>query len=708
MLLRCLLFLYCFVFSLQLLAQDTLVLSTEKGIKHLKSFMSFYRDSSDSKTLEDMLTTKFKKVNDDLDYFNFNFQHHPFWFKVYIKNATALPISQYFEINRAYFPVADLYMLDGEGDMQLVKSGSRVPFRDRPVNFNTIAFDIKLNPSETKAYYLHINTGGLSLVFRPQLYEQQKLFKSNWSLNLYYGSYFGVLLIVLINSLFLYYVERRTEFMFYFGMVLSVLIVNSFYSGYLLRVIQNFPFINDHYRIYALSAFTSTITGCLFSVKFLSMKEKLPKWRKFFLGICVLSAICFIGTIALPHYYFVRPSFYITVITAFLVSIVAVLAYRKGDKTARFFIFGYLMLSLGILVYGLRVFNLIPENNLTIHAFEFGSMLEMIFLFLALADKQSLLKKKYEAIQRKKIESSEESKQALMNLVHDQTGILTQSEMQIAEQNAKVQQLEGKIDEYKHFEGDVSMNALLNKMIYSNLKLRLARTDALLSQYPRAFTFYKSKSKAGNAFVFSTTTNKSTYIIVGENELSKHVSPIFNIITRAYFSNVIINDFNASSSEVLRQLNYYYKEQMQEADLDEALELRIGVLKICNNEMEFASAGQLLFLVNKSEVEVLGDNSILLGNNELPRDYNFITNKIDIEINKGAFIYLVGWGVLNSVGGFSKDVYGDKRVADLLKNLNTIPAEDQKQRLGDILNNWLMQGGTQQINDWVVLGFELN
>jgi two-component system, sensor histidine kinase LadS len=703
------LLLFCFItFTSNLFASDTLVLFNELGIKKIKNHMSFYCDSSGNKTIEDMLTTKFKKVNDELDYFTFSFQHKPFWFKINIKNAGVVPIQQYLEINRSYFPVVDLYEIDADGDMVHVKSGSRIPFRERPVNFNTVAFNIKLNPTETKSYYLNIHTKGLTLVFRPQLYEHQKLFKSNWSLNLYYGSYFGVLLIVIINALFLYFVERRPEFLYYFLMVFSALVVNSFYSGYILRVIQDFPFVEAHYKIFGIGAFLATASGCLFTMYFLNLKEKLPKWNKTFIIISIISFFFIILILFVPFYFVTRLSFYITALTSFLVSAVSFVLYRQGEKTARFFVIGYFMLCAGIILYGLRVYNLVPENNFTIHTFEFGTMLEMIFLFLALSDKQNLLKKKYEAVQRQKLASNEESNLALVNLVHDQTGILTQSEMQIAEQSIKVKQLENKISEYEHFEGDVNMNVLLNKMIYSNLKLRLDRTSTLLKSFSKSFTYYKSKSEAGNAFVFSTATSKATYIIVGENELSKNVSPIFNIVTRAYFSNTVINDFNASPSEVLRQLNYYFKEQMQEADVEESLELRLGVVKICSQYIEFASAGQLLFLVNKSEVEVFGDDTILLGNNELSRDYNFNTNKIDISTNNGAFIYLAGWGLLNAVGGFSKDAFGNQRMMELFKNLCALNPEDQKQRINDIFGNWLMQGGTNQTNDWCVIGFELN
>jgi two-component system, sensor histidine kinase LadS len=700
---------FCFfTLTSNLFASDTLVLFNELGIKKIKNYMSFYCDSSGNKTIEDMLTTKFSKVNDELDYFTFSFQHQPFWFKINIKNAGVVPIQQYLEINRSYFPVVDLYELDADGDMVHVKSGSRIPFRERPVNFNTVAFNIKLNPTETKSYYLNIHTKGLTLVFRPQLYEHQKLFKSNWSLNLYYGTYFGVLLIVIINALFLYFVERRPEFLYYFLMVFSALVVNSFYSGYILRVIQDFPFVEAHYKIFGIGAFLATASGCLFTMHFLNLKEKLPKWNKTFIIISIISFLFIILILFVPFHFITRFSFYITALTSFLVSAVAFVLYRRGEKTARFFVIGYFMLCAGIILYGLRVYNLVPENNFTIHTFEFGTMLEMIFLFLALSDKQNLLKKKYEAVQRQKQASSEESNLALVNLVHEQTGILTQSEMQIAEQTVKVKELENKLSATNKFEAQKNLSKLLNHMIYENLKLRIDKVEEVLKSFSKSFSYFKSQSDIGNAFTFGATLNGTTYFIVGENDLDSQVAPTLNLLTRAYFYNSIVENFNISPNEILKRLNYYYKSQMQHDDLDEEIGIRLGIIKIRDAKFEFSSAGQSMFLVKNSEVEIFGDEQAVLGNSELPRDYNFINHTFALESMHSAYVYLVGWGLVHERGGFSNDVYSEERMSELLKNMHGMDPEDQKNRIGQIFSNWLLQAESVQKNDWFVLGFELN
>jgi hypothetical protein len=690
-------------------ADDTLKLFNDKGIKKIKPYMSFYKDSTDRKTINEISELAFKKDPSKEDYFNFSFQHVSHWFKIVIKNTGTLPISQYLEINRAYYPVAELYAIDEDGDLEIFKSGSQIRFKDRPVPFNTITFNVHLNPQQTKTYYLHLNTKGLTLVFRPQLYEHQKLFKSNWSLNLYYGCYFGILLIVLINSIFFYYVERRIDFVYYFIMVLSVLLVNSFYSGYLLRVIQNFPLIEHHYRIYALAAYMSTISGSGFAIAFLSLKKMLPRWRQFLLAVIVLSTLCFIGTLFLPLQWFTKPSFYITSITAFIVSIAALIIYVKGDRAARFFFLGYLCLSLGILLYGLRVYNIVPENNLTIHAFEFGSMLEMIFLFLALADKQSTLKKIYETSQSKKIAEGEESTIVLKNLVNEQTNVLSQTETEMMMQKQKVQELEERVGSYQNIRELESVSHLLNKMVYSNLKLRLSRFETLLKEYSHnSFIYFKASSEVGNAFAYSYKSKHAAYFVCGENELDKSLAPLFNVIIRAYFATYFTEDFDISPCEILKQLNYYVKKQVELAESDETLELRIAVVRIKNEEIDFSSAGQLVFLVNAEGAKLFGDLNLKIGDHQLPSDVNFQNMTIQKDTNKNTYLYLFGSGMLQLRGGIVDEIYGTKRMAELLPNLYTMQADDQKSRVQEIFNMWLLQANHTQEQDWIGFGFQIN
>lgn len=699
-----------FVFTLcainQSFAADTLVLQNELGIKKIKPYFTFFCDTFATKTIEDILETEFQTAKTLEDYFNFGFQHRPFWFKFVLKNKGPVPIQQYLEINRAYFPNVDLYEINESGDLKIWRSGSAVKFKDRPVNFNTVAFDISINPSETKTYFLHIQTKGLTLVFRPQLFEQQKLFKSNWSLNLYYGCYFGVIMIVIINCLFLYFVERRSEFLYYLAMVFSALIVNSFYSGYLLRVIQDLPFLRDHYRIFALSAFSATISGSLFAISFLNIRTTLKKWYYILLGFIILSVLLFIAAIIFPYHYVTKASFLITVICSFVVTVSAIVVYRKGEKTARFFVVGYFLLCLGILLYGLRVYNVVPETNFTLHAFELGTMLEMIFLFLALSDKQNVLKRKYESVQRITIDNSEKSNEALRNLVHEQSGALSHTEVQLAKQGVKVKALEGTIAELENFKDQQVISHLLNQMIYDNLKLRMDKVDEVLKSFAKSFSYFKSKSETGNGFVFAATVNGTTYFIVGENDLDFHVSSSMNLLTRAYFYNAISNNPNISPAEILTHLNYYYKSKLQANDFEEKITIRLGIIKIRGSLFEFSSAGQLLYIVSDQKVERYGDENIVLGNDNLSKDYNFLNHTLHLESYHNAYFYLVAWGMLQERGGFTNEIFGDQRMSDLLKNMYGMDEGEQKNRIAQIFSNWLLQAETTQKSDWFVLGFE--
>jgi hypothetical protein len=336
-------------------------------------------------------------------------------------------------------------------------------------------------------------------------------------------------------------------------------------------------------------------------------------------------------------------------------------------------------------------------------------MLEMIFLFLALADKQSTLKKIYETSQSKKIAEGEESTIVLKNLVNEQTNVLSQTETEMMMQKQKVQELEERVGSYQNIRELESVSHLLNKMVYSNLKLRLSRFETLLKEYSHnSFIYFKASSEVGNAFAYSYKSKHAAYFVCGENELDKSLAPLFNVIIRAYFATYFTEDFDISPCEILKQLNYYVKKQVELAESDETLELRIAVVRIKNEEIDFSSAGQLVFLVNAEGAKLFGDLNLKIGDHQLPSDVNFQNMTIQKDTNKNTYLYLFGSGMLQLRGGIVDEIYGTKRMAELLPNLYTMQADDQKSRVQEIFNMWLLQANHTQEQDWIGFGFQIN
>ena len=70
--------------------------------------------------------------------------------------------------------------------------------------------------------------------------------------------------------------------------------------------------------------------------------------------------------------------------------ITAVTLFKKGYKSAKFFLYAWSILLLSISIYILKDFDLIPYNTLTIYSMQMGSSLEALLLSFALADKINL------------------------------------------------------------------------------------------------------------------------------------------------------------------------------------------------------------------------------------------------------------------------------------------------------------------------------
>ena len=91
----------------------------------------------------------------------------------------------------------------------------------------------------------------------------------------------------------------------------------------------------------------------------------------------------------------------------FAVSVIVVgvyLAWREGRPGMRFFMLSWLVLALGIFTVSARTVGWFPSNPITVNALQIASILEMFFLFLALADQWRVERYTREQAQRNELE----------------------------------------------------------------------------------------------------------------------------------------------------------------------------------------------------------------------------------------------------------------------------------------------------------------
>ena len=118
--------------------------------------------------------------------------------------------------------------------------------------------------------------------------------------------------------------------------------------------------------------------------------------------------------------------------------------------------------------------------------------------------------------------------------------------------------------------------------------------------------------------------------------------------------------------------------------------------------MQFAGANNPLILIQNGEMKVIkGDRTSIGGITGL--DYNFTNHKI--ELQKGDAIYIFSDGYQDQFGGLKGKKFMIKRFKELLLTVHEKPMEEQKEIIGDTIDDW--KGDGEQVDDILVIGIRM-
>src|SRR4029077_65257 len=90
---------------------------------------------------------------------------------------------------------------------------------------------------------------------------------------------------------------------------------------------------------------------------------------------------------------------YVALGASVLMPATAVAAYRSGFRPARYFLLAWGVLIIGIVLYTFAFLGIVPVTLWTRQGMQIGSVMEVILLSLALADRINTLKKEKENVQ---------------------------------------------------------------------------------------------------------------------------------------------------------------------------------------------------------------------------------------------------------------------------------------------------------------------
>jgi diguanylate cyclase (GGDEF)-like protein len=180
--------------------------------------------------------------------------------------------------------------------------------------------------------------------------------------------------------------------------------------------------------------------GAMFTRSFLATRRNTP-WldRAILIGMAA-TVFCAIAAFVLPY----RVAAVTVSLSGIVFSAVAaaagVLCWKRRGPGAGYFLIAWTLLLLGVGVTGLRNFGWLPTTELTSHAMQIGSALEMLLLSFALANRINVMRREKEQAQAEALGAHEEVVQTMLRTEQELEARVAQRTRQLADTNARLQE----------------------------------------------------------------------------------------------------------------------------------------------------------------------------------------------------------------------------------------------------------------------------
>ena len=293
----------------------------------------------------------------------------------------------------AYPPLdhLELYLPDDAGGYRLAqRTGDALPFSSRQIKQNNYLFELDLPPGQSQRIYLRLESQG-SMQAPLTLWSPQAYLEYQPKRIYVLGIIYGVLLVMLIYNLFIYLSVRDTSYLYYILYIASFGLYQVSVNG---AGIEYF-WPNNPWWANAATPFligSAAFFGCQFARSFLHTAEHSPWVDRLLLLMMICGAAVMALALTASYGVALRMATYLALLFTVVIFSAGMLAWMRGMRVARYFIFAWSAFLVGGITNTLMVLGYLPNLFLTMYASQIGSALEVGLLSLALADRINAMK----------------------------------------------------------------------------------------------------------------------------------------------------------------------------------------------------------------------------------------------------------------------------------------------------------------------------
>ena len=453
------------LFSVAIVLLPALVSANVPDRVELSHGMHWYADQDNAlASLEALL-----RVEEGLDWretqgdgISRGFNSTPHWFRITVPPVgSSRAVTRYLQIPEPLLNRIEVFVVRNGETLKHETMGIDQPFPERPLKHRDFITPLSLSKVAPTRIYLRVQTNG-SLQVAPVLWTPEAFTEQDRTDSMTSGLFYGVMLVMLLYNLFIYFVVRDRSYLHYIGYVGAfTLFMGSLHGDAFQYLWPHFPAWQETSVTFSVAALG--LVGILFTNSFLKLRRHWPPVHRAFSAMLVVSVLLSALSFFMAYEISIRVNSLHGILIMLFILFVSMGMWLKGYRHARYFVLAWLALILGTLALALSKFGVLPWNRMTANGAQIGAVMEVVLLSFALGDRINHERAERFQAQQRALTAAEEAKTA-------------QEELLEAKEAAN-QELEERVRERTH-----ELEHALEKLETANQFLEgVSRTDQLTS-----------------------------------------------------------------------------------------------------------------------------------------------------------------------------------------------------------------------------------
>lgn len=379
----------------------------ERGDAQIGTCVETFFDPTSALTVEDVRkfhSTEFKPTQSRAP--NLGFKDGTFWMRFRISPEATRGQRLYLSLGNALVDKAVFYQFDNSRLINTARAGVLVSAADESVQDRDVVFSIPNDITENSDIY--ISARGVQQSFVPILRSEPD-FNAHQRLEyLVFGMYFGVVVLMALYNLGLFFVVRDRVYLWYVG---AIVFFHGFCFAGLLGATNYFLWPEATLwaqRQLPASAPLGLLFTVLFASQFLQISASNPRIARALKYLCTALVAHFFISLLIFHVSLITLGFAFQLGALSLVMWCAIPQAWRGNRSARLFLLAWACLIVAGLVFSAGQFGILNHTFYTQNGPLFGSALEVVLLSFALGDKINTMRLEKEAAQNLAIENARE------------------------------------------------------------------------------------------------------------------------------------------------------------------------------------------------------------------------------------------------------------------------------------------------------------